>query len=204
MAQEFPSAELSEDTASADPFVQFGVWFRAASEQLPEPNAMALSTCSTHSFPSSRMVLLKEWDARGFVFYTNYGSRKGQEIEHNAHVALLFFWGSLQRQIRIEGTASHCTREESQAYFRTRPRGAQIGAWASVQSTVVTRDALDRRVVELEAEYAGREVPVPPFWGGIRVAPSAFEFWQGRQHRLHDRLRYVHAADKFRIERLAP
>jgi pyridoxamine 5'-phosphate oxidase len=203
MAQEFPS--LSEDTASADPFAQFGVWFDdAKAASVPEPTAMALSTSSTHGSPSSRMVLLKEWGARGFVFYTNYGSRKGREIEHNAHVALLFFWPTLHRQIRIEGTAARVTREESAAYFRTRPRQAQVGAWASAQSTVVSRGELDKRVAELEAEYAGREVPVPPFWGGFRVAPDVFEFWQGRDHRLHDRLRYTKHAEHFTIERLSP
>ncbi len=201
MAQAIPS--LTEQSASADPFAQFGVWFDEA-KNLPEANAMALSTCSTHGAPSSRMVLLKEWDARGFVFFTNYGSRKGLELEHNQHVALLFFWPTLQRQIRIEGSAARCSREESAAYFRTRQRGAQIGAWASLQSTPVTRDALEQRVAELEAEYAGREVPVPPFWGGFRVAPSAFEFWQGRDHRLHDRFRYMREGDAFRRERLSP
>jgi pyridoxamine 5'-phosphate oxidase len=150
------------------------------------------------------MVLLKEWDARGFVFYTNYSSRKGHELEHNPHVALLFFWPTLQRQIRIEGNAVRCTREESDAYFRTRPRGAQIGAWASEQSAVVTREDLERRVTELEAEYAGREVPVPPFWGGFRVLPTSFEFWQGRPHRLHDRTRYTRQGETFRIDHLAP
>jgi pyridoxamine 5'-phosphate oxidase len=201
MEREFPS--LSEEAARHDPFEQFGVWFDEA-KSLPEPTAMALSTCSTHSAPSSRMVLLKEWDARGFVFYTNYSSRKGNELEHNPHVALLFFWPTLQRQIRIEGQALRCSREESAAYFRTRPRGAQIGAWASEQSTIVTREDLQRRVAELDAEYVGREVPVPPFWGGFRVVPTSFEFWQGRAHRLHDRLSYTHDGEKFRIRRLAP
>jgi pyridoxamine 5'-phosphate oxidase len=198
MAQEL----LSEDTARPDPFEQFALWFEDARD-LPEPNAMALSTC-VGGQPSSRMVLLKEYDARGFVFYTNYGSRKGRELEQNASVALLFFWSTLHRQVRVEGAASRTTREESATYFRTRPRGAQIGAWASIQSSPTTRVDLEARVAELEAEYSGREIPVPPFWGGYRVVPTAIEFWQGREHRLHDRLRYTKDGERFRIERLSP
>ncbi len=206
MAQDFrASAVLTEDTASADPIAQFTLWFdEAKAASLPEPNAMALATASQSGAPSVRMVLLKDYDARGFVFFTNYGSRKGRELEHNAHAALLFFWPTLQRQIRIEGTVARATREESAAYFRTRARGAQIGAWASLQSELVVRAELEERVKELEAEYEGREVPVPPFWGGFRVTPSELEFWQGRQHRLHDRLRYVHEGAAYRIERLSP
>jgi len=199
---EFPSVPLSEETAGDDPFRLFGVWFDDA-KHLPEPNAMALTTCVAER-PSTRMVLLKEWDPHGFVFYTNYSSRKGQELERNPHVALLFFWPALMRQIRIEGTASRTSRDESAAYFRTRPRGAQIGAWASEQSAPVTRAALEARVRELELEYEGREVPVPPYWGGFRVAPAVFEFWQGRDHRLHDRLRFSQDGSKFRVERLSP
>jgi pyridoxamine 5'-phosphate oxidase len=193
---------FTEETASRDPFAQFGLWFAEAQGQ-PEPTAMSLATCVDHQ-PSSRMVLLKEWDTRGFVFYSNHGSRKGAELERNPNVALLFFWPLLHRQIRIEGTASRTTREEAAAYFRTRARGAQVGAWASAQSTVTTRKELESRVAELEAEYTGREVPVPPYWGGYRVAPRVFEFWQGREHRLHDRLRYSKEAEGFRIERLSP
>jgi pyridoxamine 5'-phosphate oxidase len=198
VAQEF----LSEETASPNPFEQFARWFDDAKSQ-PEPNAMSVSTC-VDGKPSSRMVLLKEWDERGFVFYTNYGSRKGSELDHNASVALLFFWPVLHRQIRIEGTATRGTREEAALYFRTRKREAQIGAWASAQSSVVSRAELERRVKELEVEHHGREVPVPPYWGGYRVSPLAFEFWQGRDHRLHDRLRYTKDGTNFRIERLSP
>ena len=200
MAQDF---RLGEHTASADPFEQFARWF-ADAKNLPEPTAMALTTCASGK-PSSRMVLLKEHDARGFVFYTNYGSRKGREMEQNPDVALLFFWPTLERQIRIEGRASKTSREDSAAYFRTRPRGAQIGAWASEQSAPVTRADLERQVAELEAEYAGgREIPVPPFWGGYRVEPDAFEMWQGRPHRLHDRLLYTRDGSSWRIQRLSP
>ncbi len=200
MAAEF----LLEHGASPNPFEQFDVWFADAAEAgLPEPNAMALAS-AIDGQPSVRMVLLKERDARGFVFYTNYGSRKGRELTTNPKAALLFFWATLQRQIRIEGTVERVGREESAAYFRTRARGAQVGAWASVQSEVVTREVLEARVKEIEAEYEGREVPVPPFWGGFRLKPAAFEFWQGRTHRLHDRLRYVPDGAAWRIERLAP
>lgn len=200
MSEEF----LLEHAASTNPYEQFDIWFAdAVAAGLPEPNAMALAS-SIDGHPSVRMVLLKERDDRGFVFYTNYGSRKGREIAGNPHVALLFFWATLQRQIRIEGTVARVAREESAAYFRTRARGAQVGAWASVQSEVITRQALDARVKEIEAEYEGREIPVPPFWGGFRVKPEAFEFWQGRTHRLHDRLRYVPDGSGWRIERLAP
>ncbi len=196
---------LSENTASPDPVAQFTAWFDdARTAGLPEPNAMALATATASGLPSVRMVLLKEYDARGFVFYTNYGSRKGRELGLNRHAALLFFWAVFQRQIRIEGDVERVTREESAAYFRTRPRGAQIGAWASVQSELVTRAALEARITEIEKEYDGREVPVPPFWGGFRVKPAAFEFWQGRTHRLHDRLRYVKDGAAWKIERLAP
>jgi len=198
MAEEF----LLEHGASPNPFDQFDAWFADAAE-LPEPNAMALAS-SIDGHPSVRMVLLKERDARGFVFFTNYSSRKGRELLGNPHAALLFFWATLQRQIRIEGTVERVSREESAAYFRTRARGAQVGAWASNQSEVVTRQVLDARVKEIEAEYEGREIPVPPFWGGFRVKPSSFEFWQGRTHRLHDRLRYVPDGEGWRIERLAP
>jgi pyridoxamine 5'-phosphate oxidase len=196
---------LSENTASPDPIAQFTAWFdHARTAGLLEPNAMALATATADGLPSVRMVLLKEYDARGFVFYTNYGSRKGRELELNSNAALLFFWAVLQRQIRIEGEVERVTREESAAYFRTRPRGAQIGAWASVQSDIVTRAELEARITEIEKEYDGREVPVPPFWGGFRVKPASFEFWQGRTHRLHDRLRYVKDGAAWKIERLAP
>ncbi len=196
---------LTEESANLDPIAQFKQWFEDAhTASLPEPNAMALASSTRAGAPSVRMVLLKEYDANGFVFYTNYGSRKGRELEHNAQVALLFFWAPLARQIRIEGAVERVTREESAAYFRTRPRESQVGAWASVQSEAISRAELEARVVEIEEEYAGREVPVPPFWGGFRVKPAVFEFWQGRVHRLHDRLRYTRQGAAWRIERLSP
>ncbi len=166
---------------------------------------MAVATVGSNGAPSLRMVLLKGHGEDGFVFFTNYGSRKAQELEHNARVALLFFWPTLQRQIRVEGSVARTSREESAEYFRTRVRGAQVGAWASAQSEVITtREALEARVAELEEEYAGREVPVPPFWGGFRVTPSRYEFWQGREHRLHDRLVYEGDGVRWKIARLSP
>lgn len=197
---------LSEETANPDPLAQFRLWFDdAKGAAVPEPNAMAVASVGPTGAPSLRMVLLKGHGDDGFVFYTNYGSRKAQELEHNRRVALLFFWPTLQRQIRIEGVAARTSREESADYFRTRSRESQIGAWASAQSEVITtRAALEQRVVELEEEYAGREVPVPPFWGGYRVTPDRFEFWQGREHRLHDRLVYEKDGALWKIARLSP
>lgn len=195
---------FDENNIHGDPFAQFHAWYAEASH-LPEPTAMALATATPDGAPSVRMVLLKEWNASGFVFFTNFDSRKSRELADNSRAALLFFWATLHRQIRIEGSVTRVTREESAAYFRTRVRGAQIGAWASAQSQPVVRAELEARVVELDKEYEGREVPVPPYWGGFRVAPSRFEFWQGREHRLHDRFVYSRKIDEtWQIERLSP
>ncbi len=188
---------------SLDPWIHFEQWY-AAARSLPEPTAMALATSTLDGSPSLRMVLLKEFGAdAGFVFYTNYDSRKGHDLAHNARVALLFFWPTLHRQIRIEGAATKTSREDSAAYFRTRARGAQIGAWASAQSSVIEPGELERRVEELTLEYEGREVPVPPYWGGFRVTPSRFEFWQGKEHRLHERLVFERVANALRTEILS-
>ena len=197
---------LTEETANPDPLAQFTLWFEdAKAAGAPEPNAMAVATVGPDGAPSLRMVLLKGHGEDGFVFYTNYGSRKAQELEQNARVALLFFWPTLQRQVRVEGRVARTSRDESAEYFRTRVRGAQVGAWASAQSEVITtREALEARVAELEEEYAGREIPVPPFWGGFRVTPSRYEFWQGREHRLHDRLVYERDGARWKIARLSP
>ncbi len=199
-------APLDEAKADADPFVQFGMWFEDAKKAgVPDVNAMALATCTIDGLPSTRVVLLKSYDERGFVFYTNYGSRKSHELHENPRAALLFYWAALERQIRIEGVTEHTSRDEAAAYFHTRPRGAQLGAWASEQSRPVgSRADLEARYAELDAEYAGREVPLPPFWGGFRLVPMVFEFWQGRTNRLHDRLRYLRHDVGFRIERLSP
>lgn len=206
LRRDYGSFDLDEAKADADPFVQFEVWFDDARKaNIPDVNAMALATSTIDGLPSSRMVLLKSFDAKGFVFYTNYGSRKGHELQENPRAALLFYWAPLERQVRVEGVVEHTSRDEAAAYFHTRPRGAQIGAWASEQSrSIASRAELEARCAELEAEYAGREVPLPPFWGGFRLVPKLFEFWQGRPNRLHDRLRYVRHEQGFHLERLAP
>jgi pyridoxamine 5'-phosphate oxidase len=174
---------------------------------LHEPNAMVVATVSAQGLPSARMVLLKGLDARGFVFFTNYTSRKAEDIDANPAVSLLFPWHDLQRQVRVEGTASRVSTEESAAYFAGRPRESQLGAWASPQSRVVSsRSALDERYGGVLAQFADVDaVPLPPFWGGIRVAPEAVEFWQGRKGRMHDRLRYRRdGSGAWAVERLAP
>ncbi len=196
---------LSEADLAPDPITQFARWFALAKRaRIHQPNALSLATCAGGR-PSSRMVLLKGFDARGFVFYTNYESRKGRELEANPAGAMLFFWSELHRQIRIEGSLSRVAPGESAAYFHSRPRGSQIGAWASRQSEpLAARAGLEQREREFAAQYAGREVPLPPYWGGYRLAPVRFEFWQGRAHRLHDRLVYEREGDGWRIARLSP
>ncbi len=199
---------LSEVAVNPDPIVQFQHWFDQALEaQLIEPNAMMLATASPDGRPSARMVLLKEIDGRDFVFYTNYESRKGQELAANPYAALVFYWAELERQVRIEGEAGKVSRAQSEAYFETRPRGSQLGAWASHQSQVVGSKAdLERKLAELQAQYQGSApVPTPEFWGGFHVKPVKIEFWQGRPDRLHDRLQYCLTADgSWLIERLSP
>jgi pyridoxamine 5'-phosphate oxidase len=199
---------LSEAAVNPDPIMQFKHWFDQALEaQLIEPNAMALATVSADGRPSARMVLLKEIDGRDFVFYTNYESRKGRELAANPYAALVFYWAELERQIRIEGEAGKVSRARSEAYFDTRPRGSQLGAWASHQSQVVGSKAdLERKLSELRAQYQGSApVPAPGFWGGFRVKPVRIEFWQGRPDRLHDRLQYSLTEDgSWRVERLSP
>ncbi len=196
---------LLEAGADPDPRVQFGRWFKEAAVVVPHPEAMAVATADIHGHPSVRMVLLKGWDADGFVFHTNFDSRKGHELGENPYAALLFHWDPLGRQVRIEGPVDHIPERDSDAYFQTRPRGGQIGARASRQSqTVQSRDELDREVKIVEAQFAGQEVPRPPWWGGLRVQPRLFEFWQNREDRLHDRLRYTPAGDGWQMDRLQP
>jgi pyridoxamine 5'-phosphate oxidase len=207
LRKEYARAGLKESDADPDPIEQFGRWFDAVlAADLYEPNAMTLATSTPDGRPSARIVLLKGFDERGFVFYTNYEGRKAEELEANPRAALVFYWGELERQVRVEGRVSRLPDEESDAYFESRPRGSQLGAWVSEQS----RQVRDRRVLEerlrgLEAEYEDREVPRPPFWGGYRVEPEAMEFWQGRESRLHDRLRYSRSTDGvWERERLQP
>jgi pyridoxamine 5'-phosphate oxidase len=200
-----PWAPLRDGAVDPDPLVQFGRWFDEAASVLASPEAMAVATADADGRPSVRMVLLKSWGEDGFVFHTNYTSRKGAELAVNPVAALLFHWEPLGRQVRIEGTALPTGDEESDAYFATRPPGGQIGAWASRQSeTIDGRGRLDDRVAELTAEYAGRAVPRPPWWGGIRVRPGSYEFWQHRDDRLHDRLRYTPRAGGWVVDRLQP
>jgi len=195
-----------EGDADSDPLRQFESWVEAARrEGLRAPEAMALATADRQGRPSARMVLLNAFDERGFVFYTGYVSRKAEELAANRHAALLFYWDALGRQVRIEGSVERVGREEAQAYFRTRPRPSRIAAAASRQSAVLAgRDELDARVAELEREYAGGDVPLPEHWGGYRLLPEVYEFWQHREDRLHDRLRYRRAADGWTIARLSP
>ena len=206
LRREYTRAGLVESDVDPDPVLQFHNWFEKVIEaDLHEPNAMILATASREGRPSARIVLLKGYDERGFVFYTNYGGRKAREIEANPLCALLFYWGELERQVRIEGRAYRISEEESDAYFLSRPRGSRLAAWASEQSRQVeSRRILEERVRALEADYEGREVPRPPFWGGYRVEPEVIEFWQGRENRLHDRLVYRRTEGEWRIERLQP
>jgi pyridoxamine 5'-phosphate oxidase len=206
LRKEYTRAGLAESDVAADPIEQFRRWFDAALDAgLHEPNAMTVATATRDGRPSARVVLLKGFDSRGFVFYTNYEGRKGRELEENPRAALLFYWGELERQVRIEGTVSRVSEEESDAYYASRPRGSRLGAWASEQSrTVEGREALEDRIGDLEAEYEGGEVPRPPFWGGYRVWPEVVEFWQGRENRLHDRIVYRRQGGGWEIERLQP
>jgi pyridoxamine 5'-phosphate oxidase len=207
LRKEYTRAGLKESEADPNPIEQFRTWFdEVLTSNLHEPNAMVLATATLDGRPSARVVLLKGFDERGFVFYTNYEGRKGEELETNPHCALLFYWGELERQVRVEGRVRRVPDKESDAYFAGRPRGSQLGAWASEQSRPVgDRGALEHRLRELEAEYEGREVPRPPFWGGYRVEPETIEFWQGRENRLHDRLVYLRSEDGgWRRGRLQP
>jgi pyridoxamine 5'-phosphate oxidase len=207
LRKEYTRAGLKESDAASGPIEQFRNWFdEALAADLHEPNAMTLATATPDGRPSARVVLLKGLDERGFVFYTSYEGRKGGELETNPYCALVFYWGELERQVRVEGRASRVSEEESDEYFGSRPRGSQLGAWASEQSRPVEgRGALEERLRGLEAQYEGREVPRPPFWGGYRVEPEVVEFWQGRENRLHDRLVYRRSDNgEWGRERLQP
>lgn len=198
---------LSETDVAPDPMIQFDRWFRETLDaKLPEPNAMTVATVGLNGRPSARTVLLKIADARGFVFFTNYESQKGNELAENPQAALLFTWLELERQIRIEGRTEKVDPSESESYFQIRPKASQIGAWASPQSRIIpSRETLEAKQQELQLQYANAEVlPLPPFWGGYRVIPDRIEFWQGRRSRLHDRILYTLEGETWKIERLAP
>ena len=204
--KDYRLAALGEGDVHPDPITQFQRWFDAAREaDCNEPNAMTLATCTPDAYPSARMVLLKGVDARGFVFFTDYRSRKGQELSDNPHAALCFFWPELERQVRIAGAVQRIPRSESQAYFDSRPRGSRVGAWVSHQSQELpSRDVLDTAVEAMEARFNEGEVPLPDHWGGFRVIPEEIEFWQGRESRLHDRIRYRREAGRWQLARLSP
>jgi pyridoxamine 5'-phosphate oxidase len=207
MRIDYGLAGLVETDLAKNPFQQFERWFQEAhAAKIPEPNAMTLASVGRDGRPSARSVLLKGCDGSGFVFFTNYESRKGRELQANTSAALLFPWVAMERQVVIEGTVARVSREESAAYFQSRPRASQLAAWASPQSTVIAgRAVLEESYRAMEKKYEGGEVPLPPHWGGYRLTPSTVEFWQGRRSRLHDRLRYRREGDgDWTIERLAP
>lgn len=204
---EYSRGRLLENEAYADPFTIFAAWYQDAQDAgLHEPNGMTLATVGADNRPSARIVLLRQVDERGFCFYTNYESRKGHELAANPNAALLFWWGRLERQVRVEGRVERMSEAESDAYYHSRPKGSRLGAWVSSQSQVIpNRQVLEDRLVELEQEYADQDPPRPPHWGGYRLIPEMFEFWQGGPHRLHDRLRYLRQeSGGWLIERLAP
>jgi pyridoxamine 5'-phosphate oxidase len=197
---------LDRDDLDADPFRQFEAWFESACQlDRNDPNAMSLSTVDEQGRPYARTVLLKSFDERGFVFYTNYESRKARHIEANPEAALLFFWSELGQQVGVRGAIEKLSTAESLRYFASRPRGSQLGAWVSRQSSVITsRSLLKNKVEELRRKFENREVPLPSFWGGYRLAPREIEFWQGREDRLHDRFLYTREGSDWHIARLAP
>lgn len=206
LRSEYSLKSLNESDVKKDPFEQFDIWLNEAIDsKLPEPNAMTLATSTFEGKPSARVVLLKQFNKQGFSFFTNYESRKAKNLLQNPYAALVFFWAELERQIRIEGQVSKVSSKESDNYFRTRPEGSKIGAWASPQSNVIpNRKYLENLKSDFEEEFQNRLIKRPPNWGGYILQPSLFEFWQGRPNRLHDRIQYLFANDKWVIERLAP
>ena len=208
LRSEYTLEGLTREQLSPDPFKQFELWFQqACTNNLPEPNAMCLATASANSMPSQRIVLLKYFDRQGFVFFTNYESKKALQIAENSQVSLLFFWIALERQVQIVGNAVKISTAESFKYFVTRPRGSQIGAWCSQQSSVISsRQVLEMKFDEMKRRFHNQEIPLPSAWGGYRVVPQSFEFWQGRPNRLHDRFLYSRSdlESAWKIERLAP
>ena len=207
LRNEYAAHGLRRADLHPDPLQQFGAWFAAAlAAEIRDANAMTLATATPDGKPSARIVLLKGFDERGFAFFTNYDSEKGRQLEANPSAALVFYWVQLERQVRISGPVERTSREDSAAYFHSRPVGSRLGAWASKQSEVVdARQVLDARLTEITERYENGDVPLPPHWGGYRVKPDTFEFWQGRPNRLHDRFRYSRqAGGAWQIDRLAP
>ena len=207
LRREYNTVGLSEDDLPESPFEQFEQWFQQAVDaKIDLPDAMTLATATRDGLPSARIVLLRGFDERGLVFYTDYQSQKGQELAENPNAALVIYWRELDRQIRITGTVSTVSREASEEYFRSRPIGSQLAALASKQGEVISnRQELECRYKQLMETYRQREIPLPPYWGGFRLLPGWFEFWQGRPNRLHDRLRYTHRpGESWKIERLSP
>jgi pyridoxamine 5'-phosphate oxidase len=201
-----PNIGLDEKTIDRDPIKQFQIWFNdAIAAKLPLPEAMTLATATPDGKPSARMVLLKQADHDGFVFFTNYRSAKAEQLDDNPYAALVFYWSQLDRQVRVEGSVVRTSEQESRDYFKTRPRESQIGAWASAQSqAIANREVLERRAQELEDLYSGREVDCPDYWGGYRLRPERIEFWKSRIGRLHDRILYQRDPSGWSITRLAP
>lgn len=206
LRREYVSHPLTEVSVSADPIEQFHIWFQEVMQvDQPDPEAMTLSTSLPNGRTSGRIVLLKGFDRQGFVFFTNYRSRKSLELSDNPFGALTFYWPALNRQVRIEGLIDRVSREESEEYFKTRPRGSQIGAWASPQSSEIAgREVIEKSIAELEKQFGDGDIPCPPDWGGFILKPDWIEFWQGRESRLHDRILYSLNDGNWKISRLAP
>lgn len=206
LREEYTQASLDIDTVLPSPFTQFEKWFKEAEHaQIKEPNAMVLATSDSKGLTTQRTVLLKAFDTKGFVFYTNYGSNKAKQITQNPQVSILFPWYELERQVIINGLASKVSTAESLKYFASRPRGSQLGAWVSHQSsTINTRNVLEMKLKEMTEKFKEGAIPLPEFWGGFRIVPEAIEFWQGRRNRLHDRIHYTLSGDEWTINRLSP
>lgn len=206
MRKEYTKAGLDRDDLEDNPFMQFDKWFKQAIEaDILEPNAFDLATVNRDMQPRSRVVLLKYFDKEGFVFFTNYESRKGRDIAHNPKVSMLFPWLDLERQVKIEGQVKILDKKESLKYFLSRPKGSQLGAWVSKQSSIIsTRKLLEQKMQEVKQRFKDGKVPIPDFWGGYKIIPTRFEFWQGRENRLHDRFEYAQDAQNWQIQRLSP